>query len=155
MCGNFAPRGGKMPSPKEFCSTIMDMVCQSQLLMVKFGFSIRFHFQSESFFMPLTWSVSVFRFLYLLIILSGTELYTIYSTAHQWPWFLVKDTVNLCFWLLCWWNGCQCLHGGIDCCLLLVNNGHSFAMSNLVSLSMPSLTSSVVVYLIASRLERF
>lgn len=31
-----------MPSLREFCFTIMDMVYQSRLLMVKFGFSIRY-----------------------------------------------------------------------------------------------------------------
>lgn len=47
----------------------------------------------------------------------GEELYSVYPLANQRPGFLVEDTVNICFWLLCCWDDCQCLHRGIQQCL--------------------------------------
>jgi hypothetical protein len=44
---------------------------------------------------------------------TGSELYTIYSLANQWSWFLAKNTINLCFWLLCCWDDSQCISRGI------------------------------------------
>ena len=41
-----------MPSQKGFCFITTDMVCQCQRLMVKFGFSTRFHFCPEILYMP-------------------------------------------------------------------------------------------------------
>ena len=54
---NFAIHVADMPNLREFCFIIMDMVCQNQLLMVKFGSLIGFvtAFKLFTFYLFLVW----------------------------------------------------------------------------------------------------
>ena len=52
------------------------------------------------------------------------ELYTIYTLANQWPWFLVEDTINICFWLFCCRDDCQCIQWGSNSVLFIILYGN-------------------------------